>query len=342
MSTGDKWNWCSWPTTPPCGTATLLRPAAWVEDEGAVIGETIFLNLPEIGIEGPAQVVSIEETFVVPSPGRLITGIFRHTSGEILDLQIEGEHHPLVTTKSHPFWSVDREDWIAAQDLQPGELLLNDRNQAVLLESITERDEPAEVYNLEIDGDHCYRVGEQGLLVHNASAATYGPTLQARFRNRNGRQFIATVGTSASITLDRTNVGGGRINLREPTPWWPELQGVVKVQLGHILGSQIGGKERSEKNLAPLFGSANSPAMSTCESFLRRLVEECGYCVQVSILIKGYGKNEKVPDAVKSVIPTSIEISWQILGGQGGVFVIANDPKATTQDPCRAKNVPCR
>ncbi|ODA36608.1 polymorphic toxin-type HINT domain-containing protein [Planctopirus hydrillae] len=153
----------------PCGNATLLRPAAWVMEHAATPGETIFLNLPEIGIEGPAQVVSIEDTFVVPGPGRLVTGVFRHQSGSILELKIEGEHQPLGTTKSHPFWSVDREDWVSAQDLQPGELLLNERNQTVRVESITEREEPQEVYNLEIDGDHCYRVGEQGLLVHNVS-----------------------------------------------------------------------------------------------------------------------------------------------------------------------------
>ncbi|WP_165603644.1 polymorphic toxin-type HINT domain-containing protein [Planctopirus hydrillae] len=153
----------------PCGTATLLRPFAWVEDEGAVIGQTIFLNLPEIGIEGPAQVVSIEIVAVEPGLGRLATGVFRHQSGSILELKIEGENQPLGTTKSHPFWSVDREDWVSAQDLQPGELLLNDRNQPVRLVSITEHEEPQEVYNLEIDGDHCYRVGDLGLLVHNMS-----------------------------------------------------------------------------------------------------------------------------------------------------------------------------
>lgn len=27
------------------------------------------------------------------------------------------------------------------------------------------------MYNIEVEGDHCYRVGQQGLLVHNASAA---------------------------------------------------------------------------------------------------------------------------------------------------------------------------
>jgi hypothetical protein len=35
--------------------------------------------------------------------------------------------------------------------------------------SWTLRAEPEPVYNIEVDGDHCYRVGRQGLLVHNAS-----------------------------------------------------------------------------------------------------------------------------------------------------------------------------
>jgi hypothetical protein len=32
------------------------------------------------------------------------------------------------------------------------------------------RPDPEPVYNLEVEGDHCYRVGSLGLLVHNASA----------------------------------------------------------------------------------------------------------------------------------------------------------------------------
>jgi hypothetical protein len=31
------------------------------------------------------------------------------------------------------------------------------------------------VYNLEVEGDHCYRVGQQGLLVHNASGVIEQP-----------------------------------------------------------------------------------------------------------------------------------------------------------------------
>ena len=37
------------------------------------------------------------------------------------------------------------------------------------VERITRRPEPEPVYNIEVDVDHVYRVGESGLLVHNAS-----------------------------------------------------------------------------------------------------------------------------------------------------------------------------
>jgi hypothetical protein len=32
------------------------------------------------------------------------------------------------------------------------------------------RENPEPVYNIEVEGNHCYRVGEQGLLVHNDPA----------------------------------------------------------------------------------------------------------------------------------------------------------------------------
>jgi hypothetical protein len=39
--------------------------------------------------------------------------------------------------------------------------------------SFVKREEPERVINLEVEGDHCYRVGEQGLLVHNESAPAH-------------------------------------------------------------------------------------------------------------------------------------------------------------------------
>ena len=34
-----------------------------------------------------------------------------------------------------------------------------------VVESLTLRDKEGPIYNIEVDGDNCYRVGQQGLLV---------------------------------------------------------------------------------------------------------------------------------------------------------------------------------
>jgi hypothetical protein len=66
------------------------------------------------------------------------------------------------------------------------------------------RQEPETVYNLEVEGDHCYRVGQQGLLVHDMSAlnpnikVTSSPTSATTFRTEDGNDsdffIFGTVG----------------------------------------------------------------------------------------------------------------------------------------------------
>ena len=58
---------------------------------------------------------------------------------------------------------------MSAIDLEIGERLKTLAGTTVV-ESRRKRDEPETVYNIEVEGDHCYRVGESGVLVHNNSA----------------------------------------------------------------------------------------------------------------------------------------------------------------------------
>jgi len=147
----------------------LLRSLDWIEDYGAHVGGSVFLDMPEMGVEGLAEVAAIE-----PCPpleegeGRLVTGTFKHTSGEVYDLKLESESKPIGVTATHPFWSVDRNTWVSAIDLEIGETLKTLAGTTVV-ESRSKREEPETVYNIEVEGDHCYRVGESGVLVHNAS-----------------------------------------------------------------------------------------------------------------------------------------------------------------------------
>lgn len=149
----------------------LLRSLDWIEDYGAHVGGGVFLDMPEMGVEGLAEVLAIE-----PCPpldegeGSLVTGTFKHASGEVYELKLASESKAIGVTGTHPFWSVDREAWVSVIDLRTGETLKTLAGTTVV-ESQSKRREPETVYNIEVEGDHCYRVGESGVLVHNASAA---------------------------------------------------------------------------------------------------------------------------------------------------------------------------
>ena len=96
--------------------------------------------MKKMGAEGQAEALAIEPcpaTEPADRPGRmkgeggsvrngasrLVTGTFRHTSGEVYDLKLESESKPIGVTASHPFWSVDRNGWVSAVDLEIGETL---------------------------------------------------------------------------------------------------------------------------------------------------------------------------------------------------------------------------
>jgi hypothetical protein len=154
--------------------ADLLGGPDWLGQLGAAqVGDAIELNLPEMGCEGQASILAIE-----PCPelefgsGRVVTGLFRHSAGQLYDLSLEGSSEPIGITALHPVWSVDARAWISASELVAGARLTGLSGEAILRTMLPRAIEP--VYNIEVDADHCYRVGEQGLLVHNASVLYRG------------------------------------------------------------------------------------------------------------------------------------------------------------------------
>ncbi|HBH51785.1 MAG TPA: hypothetical protein DDY91_07835, partial [Planctomycetaceae bacterium] len=84
----------------------------------------IFLTLHELAAVGPAEVVRVESCPPIePGAGRLVTGTFFQHSGEVLDITVDGLTEPIGCTGAHPFWSEDRQDFIPARELVPGETL---------------------------------------------------------------------------------------------------------------------------------------------------------------------------------------------------------------------------
>ena len=156
------------------------------------VGSTIFVDLPEHGISAD---FTVREIRPCPAPsagdGYLVTTKLIHENAEILDLRIEGSSEPIGTTSSHPFWSEDRQQFVAAGELRVGENLVLADDTTRRVESLTHRETRETVYNIEVDGEHVFYVGNDGLLVHNSCGSHL-------YVIRNGAGNVVYVGTGTA------------------------------------------------------------------------------------------------------------------------------------------------
>ncbi|MBE7447993.1 MAG: hypothetical protein HS111_03610 [Kofleriaceae bacterium] len=151
----------------------LLRPRDWLAAVGAEPGATIWVALTELNVEGPARVLALDPTVTVPDgPGCPITGTIRHLATSLVVLTVEGSDAPINATPQHPFYSVDRDGWVAADDLQVGELVATETGTTRITSSGATSVPPTDVYNLEVHGAHEYFVHDAAVRVHNNYAAT--------------------------------------------------------------------------------------------------------------------------------------------------------------------------
>lgn len=89
-------------------------------------------------------------------------------------MKCETSHFELHTS-FHPFWSVDRQDWIPLGQLYEFERVQTRRGEIRLLSRVASL--TTDVYNIEVDCDHVYEVGDVGVLVHNACGKNLGEAM---------------------------------------------------------------------------------------------------------------------------------------------------------------------
>jgi hypothetical protein len=153
--------------------AEFIRPRAWIESLGLVKGARIDLAVPELGIDGLAEVTAIRPCPpIAEGEGRVVTGKFvtRDVANVVRITLANGTE--IRATDVHPVWSVDREDWVPAGKLEPGEYV-DTLSGPVAVARVEPLDRHPAVYNLEVHGEHVYRIAVDGVLVHNAGPGTY-------------------------------------------------------------------------------------------------------------------------------------------------------------------------
>jgi Pretoxin HINT domain len=120
----------------------LLTPTGASPIESFRVGDLI-LSRSEDAPDGPVVAKRVLRTFQTYSP--------------LLALHIGGR--VIRTTAKHPFW-VESRGWIAAEQVEKGELLLGAEGEQTMVRAIERMTESSPVYNMEVEDYHTYMVGE--------------------------------------------------------------------------------------------------------------------------------------------------------------------------------------
>ena len=87
-------------------------------------------------------------------------------------------------TAQHPVYSLDRGCFVAAGELSAGERLVTLAGPTAVLgiqpQHKAGQHKPQTVYNLEVQGQHVFRVTSNGLLVHNDCPTRTGCSAEAQ------------------------------------------------------------------------------------------------------------------------------------------------------------------
>ena len=152
----------------------ILRPVQWIRENRVEANGSVHMEFDELGFRGKAKVKEITECPPIRlGPGAPVTAVFRHYAQEVFDLETENGES-IGVTGNHPIWSEERQEFVPARELKPGEQLRHLNGETRFLR-LAKRKGGYVVHNLEVLGTHVYHVANSGLLVHNTGKGNVLP-----------------------------------------------------------------------------------------------------------------------------------------------------------------------
>ena len=152
-----------------------------------------------------------------------VTATSVRETDDLIYISIGGE--TIVTTPEHPFYVVndDKYDgYVGAKHLTAGDCIQTADGGYLTIDAIEHKtlDEPITVYNFTVDDNHSYYVGENELLVHNAScgmqnktvknAAKNGREMHNKFDYGYDQSYLGTSGSHAPVIKEFDLGSAGR------------------------------------------------------------------------------------------------------------------------------------
>jgi hypothetical protein len=149
-----------------------LESLSEIAQEGAKVGGYIPvpLDLQEMGLPNlPAQVMSITACPPIASgPGRVVLATVTHLNDDVFHLTLtnaRGQSEVIGVTAYHLIYTEDR-GWVEASQLRMGEAIQG-ANGDLTVTGLVQDPGVFQVYNMDVEADHVYYVGNLPALVHN-------------------------------------------------------------------------------------------------------------------------------------------------------------------------------
>ena len=130
-----------------------------------------FVDVAEMGVPDglTGMVESVSDCPVIEAgPGRVVLTTVSHLNTYVFDLTLsdsQGNSDTLGVTGYHKFYTEDR-GWVTVDQLAMGELIRTVAGD-VTVSSVTREEGVFRVYNMTVEADHDYYVGDLTALVHN-------------------------------------------------------------------------------------------------------------------------------------------------------------------------------
>jgi hypothetical protein len=217
--------------------AELIRPQAWIQAHGLLVGSLLPISILELNVSGLVNVTAIEACPpIADGEGAVITAKFVTREVNLLasvDVQgTNGEIETITGTPIHPVWSADRQEWVPLGELTEGETLQGTAGGAVVL-AVRLKSDSQSVYNVEVDGEHVYQVGNLELLVHNGDV---DDCMKGIFH------FVAQTDFTETI---------GKVVAQKQSPViYQFIEGVTSKRVGNYIGQSIEGVVRLARHQA--------------------------------------------------------------------------------------------
>ncbi|MEQ9497387.1 MAG: RHS repeat-associated core domain-containing protein [Deltaproteobacteria bacterium] len=220
----------------------VLRPPSWFAGRG--LGEDVRIVLDEMGVEGSGRINAMRPAPpIADGAGRVVLTTIGHANHDVFELGFREVDETLRPTGLHPIYSVDRAGWVRVHELEVGERLLT-ASGAVTLARIERLPGAHLVFNLEVESDHEFFVGELGVLAHNSGAATCSTTgYYKRWFRRRLSKFTAAGrlpkfrGKSVTYVERTLKERGFHPDVDTSSTWWHADGSQVRIDPPHVDGN---------------------------------------------------------------------------------------------------------